>query len=479
MKAALNLKQSQRLVMTPQLQQAIGLLQMNAVELSAALMDAHMTNPLLEMEEADSQHESVPDGPVPAMEFMDESRGSLGEDWVDWSTRPSPSLFPQANGLSETLTQPHQNESLYDTLGDQLNLLPLNPLQRVLTDYLVLHLNEAGYLEVDLETLLVEMQDTLASDTKITLSDLESALGTVQSLDPIGVGARTPEECLLLQLSAQPSGGSALEAAKTLVQSYLPLLANRDFPALRRKLGVGQDILCEAVKLIRDLNPHPGYSVGRVSVNYILPDILVERQNRVWTARLNMAALPKLLINPNYRLLVKENHRNDSFSRLKVQLQDAQWLLANLKKRHETVRSVASEIVVHQQSFFDHGPAMMKPMRMREIAEGLDIHESTVSRAVNGKYMLTPMGTFELRYFFSTGVGAGNGHLSSSVAVRALIQEMVAAESPLSPISDMTIHERLRSLGFDIARRTVAKYREQMNILPSSRRKSLLEAAKG
>ncbi len=473
MKPALNLRQTQRLAMTPQLQQAIRLLQMNTAELSAALMDAHETNPLLEMEDPEGRQEAINVDDVAADDTVDDSQASFNEDWVSQrtavSTTPS-TLRPEGSFEIPDHSLP---ATLHEHLVGQLSLMALKPLQRLVAEHIVSNVNDAGYLDIDLGDLLAEVQQELEPGATIVMSDIESALSIVQTLDPIGVGARTPGECLQLQLAAQDPDAPGFEVARQLVDGLLPLLAERDFQGLRRKLRVGDDELRAAIDLIRHLSPHPGYSIGDVSVNYVTPDVLVERRRGVWMARLNTAALPKVMINRDYQQLVTENASSESYSNLKEQLQDARWLLSNIEKRHNTILSVATQIVERQQSFFEHGPAAMRPMIMREVADALDIHESTVSRAVNGKYMLTPLGMFELRYFFSSEVGADNGMQSSAVAIQALIREMIESEPPAKPVSDMKICEALKERGLEVARRTVAKYREQMNIPPSSKRKSL------
>ncbi len=472
MKPALNLKQSQRLTMTPQLQQAIRLLQMNSAELSAALMDAHETNPLLEMEDPEGQNESISEEDFTTLESADESRESFNEDWVSLRSPQTATPSTGSDGSGD-VAAPSSNITLQESLAEQVSLLALDPVQKLLADHIVNNINDAGYLDCEWGDLLVEVQHDLEPGSSVSDVEMHAALSIVQSLDPLGVGARSPGECLSLQLSAYDAATPGLETARRLVGQHLSLLADRDFLTLRRRLGIGEDDLKQAVELITQLSPHPGYSVGDVSVNYVTPDVLVERRRGVWMARLNTAVLPRVMINKDYQQLVTENASRESYSQLKTQLQDARWLLSNIEKRHETIISVASQIVERQQSFFDQGPAAMLPMIMREIADALEIHESTVSRAVNGKYMLTPMGMFELRYFFSTEVGAENGSQASSVAIQAFIREMIEAEPSAKPISDMKICEALKAKGLEVARRTVAKYREQMNIPPSSKRKSL------
>lgn len=473
MKPALNLKQSQRLTMTPQLQQAIRLLQMNTVELSEELIQAHESNPLLEMEDPLERQEVSHDEETIEVESSDESRESLDEDWVSAQTYNRVSGPNAQLDIDFDIPDRSGPATLRQSLEDQLSLLALSPEVKLVTDRIVQYLDDAGYLQVDLEEIYNEVSSEMKNEPEIEHIQMEQCLDIVQSLEPTGVGARAPSECLLLQLGAIDSETPGHREAGEIVRSHLHLLADRDYQSLKRKLGVGESDLKQAVDLIKHLNPHPGFSVGDISVNYIVPDVVVEHHRGIWLARLNTGALPRVVINQNYQQLVTENSASESFSKMKEQLQDARWLLSNIEKRHSTILSVASEIVERQQAFFDHGPAAMKPMILRDVSEALDIHESTVSRATNGKYMLTPLGVYELRYFFSTELGTEDGNQASSVAIQTLVREMIENEPTKKPISDMKICEALKDQGYEIARRTVAKYREQMNIPPSSKRKSL------
>ncbi|MGI9317965.1 MAG: RNA polymerase factor sigma-54 [bacterium] len=473
MKQALNLKQSQRLTMTPQLQQAIRLLQMNTAELSEELIQAHESNPLLEMEDPVERQEVSHDEETVEIESSDESRESLDEDWVSSQTYDRINGSSNRNDFDFEIPDRSGPATLKQSLEDQLSLLSLSPEIKLITDRIVQYIDDAGYLEVELGEILNEVTSELRNEPEIKQAQMEQCLGIVQSLDPTGVGARTPGECLQLQLTAMNAETPGHAVAAEIVKHHLDLLADRDYHALKKKVGSVDEELKQAVDLIRHLNPHPGYNVGDVSVNYIVPDVVVEHHRGIWLARLNTGALPRVVINQDYQQLVTDNAGCESFSRMKEQLQDARWLLSNIEKRHSTILSVASEIVERQQSFFEHGPAAMKPMILRDVSEALDIHESTVSRATNGKYMLTPLGVFELRYFFSTELGSVDGSQTSSVAIQTLIREMIDNESTKKPISDMKICEALKKQGYEIARRTVAKYREQMNIPPSSKRKSL------
>lgn len=459
--------------MTPQLQQAVKLLQMNTVELSAELIQAHETNPLLEMEDPVDREEVSHSEDTVEQESSDESRESRDEDWVSAQTydriRTSSSSFDGAFEIPDSAG----NLSLRQSLEQQLALMALNPEQALITSLIVQYVDDAGYLQINLEEICNECNGELEQPGEIGISDVEAGLSLIQGLDPVGVGARTPGECLQLQLKAMASDTPGYASACTIVDEYLSVLADRDYQTLKRRLSVNDDSLREAIELIRHLNPHPGYSVGDMKVNYVTPDIVVEHHKGAWLARLNTNALPRVVINQDYQQLVSDNSSNKSFAKMKEQLQDARWLLSNIEKRHSTILSVASQIVERQQAFFEHGPAAMRPMILRDVSESLDIHESTVSRATSGKYMLTPLGMFELKYFFSAELGTDSGVNTSSVAIQTLIKEMIEKEPPTKPISDMKICEALNKEGYEVARRTVAKYREQMNIPPSSKRKNL------
>ena len=466
--------------MTPQLQQAIRLLQMNTIELTEELLQAHETNPLLELEEPAERAEVSHQEDVAEVESSDESRESLDEDWVSSQTYER---ISQSAGNSGDFDIPDQvgAATLQESLEEQLILRGLDPLTQLGARIIIQYLDDAGYLEVTLDEVLAEVRsaaDQLEDEPEVgsldpDLSAVEASLAVVQSLEPVGVGARDPGECLALQLQAMSSEEPAVETARRIVDRYLDLMARRDYVGLRRKLGISEDSLRDAVTLIRDLNPHPGYSVGETPVNYVTPDVVVELRRGVWMARLNTGALPRVVINQDYQQLVKENAGCKSFSNMKEQLQDAKWLLSNIEKRHSTILAVASQIVERQQAFFETGPSAMKPMILRDVSEALDVHESTVSRATNGKYMLTPLGVYELRYFFSTEMSTDSGDQTSAIAIQTHIRTMIEQEPPRKPISDAKICEALNEQGLQVARRTVAKYREQMNIPPSSKRKSL------
>jgi len=474
--------------MTPQLQQAIRLLQMNTIELTEELIQAHESNPLLELEEpAEPAEVSHPDEAQDA-ESSDSSRDSMDEDWVSAQTYEKVSRNTAIGGNDYEIPDRAGPATLRQSLEEQLLPRGLPAEQYLAAELIIQYLDDAGYLGVSLDEILVELTQAVSKLTEradqdgavpehvaetIDLETVESALKVVQSFEPTGVGARSPQECLSLQLAAMNRDTPGLQMASRIVELYLELLGKRDYQTLRRKLGGSEEALREAIELIKHLNPHPGYSVGDVSVNYVVPDVVVELRRGVWMARLNRGSLPNVVINQDYQQLVTDNSSCASFSQMKEQLQDAKWLLANIEKRHSTILAVASQIVERQQAFFEEGPSAMKPMILRDVSEALDIHESTVSRATNGKYMLTPLGVYELRYFFSTEMHTDSGDQTSAVAIQTLIREMIEQEPPRKPISDMKICDALNERGLQVARRTVAKYREQMNIPPSSKRKSL------
>jgi len=430
-------------------------------------------NYLLELEDPPERQDITHEQDIVDINSSGEAGEALNEDWVTSQVYDRATNAAQQFEGDYDIPDNNVGVTLSQHLDEQLKLLALNEREKLAADYLVGYLDEAGYLQIGLEEVLTELLQYQEIKPAYSLEDVEQALKIVQSLEPVGVGARNPGECLHLQLAVMDSQSKTVMLSQEIVAQHLPLLAARDYQTMRKRLRCDEDALREAIKTIKLLNPHPGYSVGDVSVNYIAPDVVVEHHKGIWLARLNTGALPRVEINAEYQQLVDENSTSEAFAQMKEQLQDAKWLLANVAKRHSTILSVAAEIVERQQAFFDHGPAAMRPMILRDVSEVLGIHESTVSRATNGKYMLTPIGVFELKYFFSTELNASGGGNTSSVAIQTLIKEMITNEPPTKPISDMKICKALEEQGFEVARRTVAKYREQMNIPSTSKRKSL------
>ena len=489
MKPGLNLKQSQRLAMTPQLQQSIRLLQMTSLQLSEELSLAQENNLLLEIEDVAPVVETVKssDGiEVDINNGVEEYRFDDTDGENDWiNEKGTVSFSNSSSGHESSFEIPDRpaTQNLKQYLASQLSAMALSPTAQLICDYIIAYVNDAGYLEISLEELQMEMWQresstikTLANNPADLEHQLHHYLTVVQSLEPTGVAARSPRECLALQLKireAEEIDRETFAVASQIVDQYLPQLGQRDYQSLMRELEVSRDQLVAAIKLVRSLDPHPGFRVGDISSNYVIPDIVVEFTKGAWLARLNREALPKVMINQEYSALIKDNAANASFAEMKTQLQDAKWLMSNIEKRHSTILAVASEIVERQQDFFYHGPGAMRPMVLREIAEALGLHESTISRATNGKYMLTPLGVLEFKYFFSSEISTESGEKTSSVVIQTMIKDLIQAESTNKPISDQKISHILAEQGFAVARRTVAKYREQLNIPPSSKRRTL------
>ena len=484
MKQTLKLRASQKLAMTPQLQQAIKLLQMSTIELVEEIQSAHEDNPLLEIRESDSVTEledQTHAGPTPSGSLLydgdDTPYEDLGEaGFSEWDLNgyesdagyyyeTSSSRQDSSDVRIEENILAHRSESLRDSLMSQAIFHFQDERDRRIARYLIQNISESGYLE----NSLIEIQQSIAIYQETSLSDIEKVLFQIQKFEPAGVAARTPSECLLIQLQREYSDHPDFQFAMEIIDNYIELLAVKDFSTLAEQIDVSQQQLQSAVNLIKRLNPYPGDAVAEIKADYIIPDVFVENKNGSWRVRANPAVLPNLTINQTYKKLILEKENKWSLE-MKSQLQHARWLLDNIEKRSRTILSVARAIVERQQNFFDYGSIKMQPLKLAHISESLDIHESTVSRAVNGKYLSTPQGIFELKYFFSTGVGNDN-NLVSATAIKSEIKSILAEESVKKPVSDEKIRELLASKDIEIARRTVTKYREQMNIPSSSKRK--------
>jgi len=479
MKQTLQLKLSQHLTLTPQLQQSIRLLQLSTTELNQELEQFLADNPLLEREDSAPEPTAVllrPDGsaapPEQSAASTDEARPDEGQtertssdlDWFSDSGRGSGSRdegddddFPQVAAVSPTLRE---------HLLSQLRLLNLSDRDRDLVALLVEALDEAGYLTQPLE----ELAELLPDELDIEPEELSIALKHLQHLEPTGVGARSPAECLELQLAAMPEDTPARATALAIVRQHLPLLATRDFVRLKRLLSCNDDDLRQAQRLVQTLNPWPGSAYTQTETRYIVPDVVVRKTKNVWVASLNPDAVPKLSINRMYADILQNNRGGGPMS---SQLQEARWLIKNVQQRFETILRVSQAIVDRQRHFFEHGEVAMRPLVLREIADTLGLHESTISRVTTQKFMLTPRGIFELKYFFGSHVSTDTGGACSATAIRALIKQLISAEDTKRPLSDSKIADILGQQGIVVARRTIAKYRESLHLPPVNQRKTL------
>ncbi|HEY2970544.1 MAG TPA: RNA polymerase factor sigma-54 [Casimicrobiaceae bacterium] len=477
MKPTLQLKLSQHLTLTPQLQQSIRLLQLSTLELNAEVERLLQENPLLEKaedeESAGPPREfatmvSTPSADKPA-DRADDSAPEAADLLIsagdgDWgsSTRGS-------DDDDETfLPQQVATNSLRDHLNAQLALLNLPLRDRQIVAALIDALDEDGYLKTSLEELL----EFFSEEIEIDADELSIALKHLQCMEPAGVGARDAAECLSLQLKALPESTPFRGEALKLVQHHLPLLAARDFGKLKRLLHADDACLRCVRTLITSLNPRPGAGFSKTEANYVIPDVVVRKLRGRWMAALNEAAMPKLRLNRIYADILTRN-REASNQQLAAQLQEAKWLIRNVQQRFETILRVSQAIVDRQRHFFEHGEVAMRPMVLREIAEILGLHESTISRVTTQKYMLTSRGTYELKYFFGSHVATDTGGAASATAIRALIKQLIGAEDPKTPLTDSRIADLLGDQGILVARRTIAKYREALQIPPVNVRKAV------
>jgi RNA polymerase sigma-54 factor len=485
MKHSLQLKLSQHLTLTPQLQQSIRLLQLSTLDLNQEIENFLIENPLLERIEV--SHEPpivVPlSGPVPEVpaangeappderEFGDAAPAE-STDWDDASDWGSDGAGQGAKrdddddlGASELQAI---SENLQQHLLSQINLTQLSDRDKHIVEVLIGNLSEDGYLTQSLE----EIFESLPAELELELDDLQIALQHLQHLDPTGVGARSLSECLLMQLRALPAGTPFRSEALRIVADHLALLGSRDFTRLKKLLNLSEETLKGAQHLIIGLNPRPGLEFAQLETRYVVPDVVVRKERGKWVAVLNNNAIPKLRINKMYADILSRS-RDASGSQLASQLQEARWLIKNVQQRFETILKVSQAILDRQKHFFDHGEVAMRPLILREIADAVGVHESTVSRVTTQKFMFTPRGIYELKYFFGSHVSTETGGSASSTAIRALIRQLVGAEDTKKPLSDSRISDILSQQGIVVARRTVAKYRESLQISSANLRKSL------
>jgi RNA polymerase sigma-54 factor len=475
MKPTLQLKLSQHLTLTPQLQQSIKLLQLSTIELNQEIERFLLENPMLEREDFPADMGGSPpsgesSGEAPSRdEAPAEERQEPVADFDeggDWASTGSSSPGRDEDDDADFQEFQAAEISLRDHLDQQIALTPLSDRDRALARFIIEALDDDGYLTQHLEDLL----PLLPPELEFELEELQIALHHVQNLEPTGIAARSPQECLALQLKALPPS-PARTVALEVAEQHLELLANRDFAKLKRLLQCDDNLLREAHALICSLDPRPGARFSPSDARYVVPDVVVRKLRGRWMATLNPEAMPKLRINQLYAQILQQNR--GSSSGLSSQLQEAKWLIKNVQQRFETILRVSQAIVDQQRQFFDYGEVAMRPLTLREIADQLGLHESTVSRVTTQKYMATPRGVLELKYFFGSHVATDTGGAASSTAIRALLRQLVEAEDRKRPLSDARIAELLGQQGIVVARRTVAKYRESLNIPPVSLRKTI------
>lgn len=480
--------------MTPQLQQAIRMLQLSTLELQLEIQQALDSNLMLEVEENEDQeqtesleqleneaaeelttaeNDSEQDFAEPERSLESESipdELAVDSAWEDiYETSVAGSAPAADSGDREFEYGDTSSESLREHLLWQLHMTQLLETDMAIGEAIIDSISDDGFLSTPLEDLLSSL---LNDYPELELDELEAVLHVVQNFDPPGVAGRDLRECLLLQLRFLPDNIPYLERARELLDKHFELLARRDYTQLKRVLKADEEELTHITQLIQSLNPRPGGQVSNSQPEYIAPDVFVRKVKGKWRVELNPEAAPRLRINHQYAGMIKQMNSSDSTT-LKNHLQEARWFLKSLQSRNETLLKVATSIVEHQRDFLEEGEMAMKPMVLHDIAEELGMHESTISRTTTRKYMHTPRGIFELKYFFSSHVGTAEGGECSSTAIRAMIKQLVAEESPTKPLSDSKIVTILSAQGINIARRTVAKYREAMAIAPSNERKRL------
>ncbi len=485
-------KLTQRLAMTPLMQQALHLLQLPNAELEQLVREEAIQNPFLEIkgeiddddvenEGADQASPALQTGDVLTPELAASSSSDSAEDephfedvdvpWDDVYDDSYPAASPRSLiGDSDEEERDLEDfvaasESLTDSLRWQVRMLPASEKLRNIAEYLVGCLDDDGYIRVPLEEI--------ARDTGSSVEEVEEALRLVQSLDPPGIGARSLSECLEIQLRRR---GIDDPLVYEIVRHFLPELQNKNFKKISKCLGVSEDRLREILAVIGTLEPKPGHAFSTKPPQYIRPDVIVKRLDGDYYVFVDDGLLSDLRISPTYRRMLEQgeafiSETEQKFAREK--LKSAQWLVRNLARRKNTLQRVAEAIVEHQKEFFDKGISYLKPLTLREIAERVGMHESTVARVTSGKYMETPRGTFEMKYFFSRGLQSDTGEDASNRTVKQMIADMIESEDPQAPLSDQKIAQLLKKKGINIARRTVAKYREQLGILPSRLRKTV------
>lgn len=517
MKPSLQLKLGQQLTMTPQLQQAIRLLQLSTLDLQAEIQEALESNPMLEISEGEdgaqdteassdtddssdtgdlalSDSKEYTDTNLQELNTPDTSpepsqSSDMDSDWsndipddlpVDTNWDDIYTSGPASSGSASDEDRDYERgdssgESLQEHLLWQLNLTPMSDRDRVIALSIIDDIEPSGMLGNPIHEIAEGLNhaEELLEDP-VELDEVLAVLHRIQQFDPVGVAGQDLAECLLIQLRTLPSTTPFLDAAKLIVKDHLALLGNRDYKQLMRRCKLKEAELAEVIGLIQTLNPRPGEQIAQADTEYVVPDVFVSKKQDRWLVELNPDIAPKIRINSGYASLVKRADTSPDNNFMRDHLQEARWFLKSLQSRNETLLKVASCIVEKQMGFFESGPEAMRPMVLHDIAEEVGMHESTISRVTTQKYMHTPRGIFELKYFFSSHVSTDAGGECSSTAIRAIIKKLVAAENPKKPLSDSKITTLLEEQGIQVARRTIAKYRESLGIAASNERKRLI-----
>lgn len=487
MKPSLQLKLGQQLAMTPQLQQAIRLLQLSTLDLQQEIQEALDSNPLLDVEEPGDEQTSVESlttsheekdnsadiieiEPQDSSELIEKSEISAElEIDTTWDDVYSANTGSTGIALDDDMPvyQGETTQTLQDYLLWQLDLTPFSENDRSIALALIDAIDDYGYLTVSLE----DIQENFHSE-EIELDEIEAVRKRIQQFDPLGVASLNLQDCLLLQLATYPADTPWLDSAKQILANHIDQLGNRDYKVILKETKLKEEDLREVLQLIQQLDPRPGSRIASEHAEYVIPDVSVYKEHGKWIVTINPDSVPKLKVNQQYANLGRGNSADSNY--IRTNLQEAKWLIKSLESRNETLLKVAKCIVEHQRDFFEYGEEAMKPMVLNDVALAVEMHESTISRVTTQKYMHTPRGIFELKYFFSSHVSTDNGGECSSTAIRALIKKLVAAETPAKPLSDSKIAALLADQGIQVARRTIAKYRESLGIAPSSQRKRLL-----
>lgn len=485
MKQGLQLRLGQQLTMTPQLQQAIRLLQLSSLELQTEIQQTLEANPMLETDEEALEEDAAPadeNGQLTAQEPGNGDPDSVPVDAGDgpydgqdfsgpWGAAGHGVAADDDDDRDFFETRSSGGESLRDHLLEQLHLSSLGPTDREVGMAIIEAVRDDGYLDDSLDGILTGVA---RDGIEVSEDEAEAVLHLIQQFDPPGVAARDPRESMALQLERLPAGTPGRDEARRIIDEHIELLAAHDFNGLRRALKVGNDDLQCAIALIQSLEPHPGSQISASTPQYIAPDVYVRKERGVWRVRLNPEIAPRLRINPVYSGMVRRADRSADNTFMREHLQEARWFIKSLMSRNETLLRVATAIVERQRAFLEYGEEAMKPLVLRDIAEELEMHESTISRVTTEKYMHTPRGILEFKYFFSSHVSTAEGGECSATAIRAMVRKLIAQEDGRKPLSDHKIAGILVDQGINVARRTVAKYRESMSIPPSNERKRLI-----